>query len=44
MTVEEKVRLTIGGLVVENIALANKVDELMQKLKEAEQTKDKPAD
>lgn len=28
MTVEEKIRLTLGSLVVENIALNSKVEEL----------------
>lgn len=36
MTVEEMVRLTIGNLVVDNIALKAKVDELTKKLAEAE--------
>jgi uncharacterized protein Yka (UPF0111/DUF47 family) len=40
LTVEEKVRLTIGSLVVENIALNSKVEELMQKVKELEQSAD----
>lgn len=43
MTVEEKVRLTLGSLVVESIALNHKIEELTQKLKEAE-AKEKPAD
>jgi hypothetical protein len=43
MTAEEKLRLTIGNLVVENIVLNSKVEELTQKLKEAE-AKEKPAD
>lgn len=44
MTVEEKVRLTIGNLVVENIALSSKVEELTKKIAELEPPKDKPAD
>lgn len=44
MTIEEKVRLTIGSLVVENIALNAKVEELTKKVAELEQPKDKPAD
>lgn len=44
MTVEEKIRLTLGSLVVENIALNNKIEELTKKIAELEQPKDKPAE
>jgi hypothetical protein len=45
MTVEEKIRLAIGNFVIENIALNSKVEELTNKLKEAEAKEaDKPAD
>lgn len=36
MTVEEKIRMLIGNLMVENIALATKVDELTRKIAELE--------
>lgn len=44
MTVDERVRLTIGSLLVENIALNAKVEELTKKISELEAPKDKPAD
>ena len=44
MTAEERLRLTIGNLVVENIALAAKIEELQKKVAELEQPKDSPAD
>jgi dynactin complex subunit len=44
MTAEEKVRMTVGNLVVENIALSSKVEELNKKIAELEQPKDKPAE
>ena len=44
MTADERVRLTIGNLVIENIALAAKVEELQKKVAEKESPKDKPAE
>ena len=43
MTADERVRLTIGNLVVENIALAAKVEELQKKVEELEKAKE-PSD
>ncbi len=44
MNPEQKVRLTIGNLIVENIALAAKVEELQAKIAELEKPAEKPAD
>lgn len=43
MTVEERVRMAIGNFVIENMALAAKVEELTKKIAELEQSKDKDA-
>jgi cell division septum initiation protein DivIVA len=39
MTVEDKVKMALGNLLVENIALATRVEELERKLAELEQAK-----
>jgi hypothetical protein len=39
MTVEERIRLLIGNLMIENIALAAKVEELQKKIEELSKDK-----
>jgi hypothetical protein len=40
MTTEERVRMLIGNLIVENMALATKVEELTKKIAELEKVKE----